>query len=118
MIFSRSGRSPRATAAVLIVPLATYWSREPSTSTTPKPVVCSPGSMPRILMPARSQPEVPAYGVEEHRRRETQRRHPIEQPHRAGDAAAIAPMMHAGVALERLHHEGAETADGRSQEGD
>ena len=33
---------------VLMVPLATYDRALPATSTTPKPVVRSPGSMPRM----------------------------------------------------------------------
>src|SRR5664279_411028 len=90
-------------------------------STTPKPVVRRPGSMPSTRMGAigpelsRCAPtatgldsKIPAHRVKEHRRREAERRDPVEQADRAGHRNTTAPVAHAGVTLERLHHELAE----------
>src|SRR4051812_35798152 len=108
--FSRAGRSPRSMCVVVIVPLATYCSAWPSTSITPKPVVCRPGSMPRILT-LRSCPEIPAHRMEKVRCREAERIDAIEEAVRAGDGhAARTPGGDAAIALERLHHQVAHRA--------
>src|SRR4051812_41481573 len=74
-------------------------------STTPKPVVWSPGSMPRMRISG-SYVEVPAHGVEEHRRGKAQRVHAVQQAVGAGHTNATpAPVGDAAVPLERLHHE-------------
>ena len=51
--------------------------------------------------------------MEEHRRRETQRVDPVEQAGRTGDrAVGAAPVRHAAVALDGLHHQVAQRAGG------
>src|SRR6185369_5743907 len=118
---SRAGRLPRSKWVVVIVPLATYVRVWPVASTTPKPVVCRPGSMPRMRMDFMglfSGAEVPARRVEEDRRGEAQRVHAIEQAigacHRD---AALAPRRDAAVALEGLHHQVSHRSGGAGDEG-